>query len=70
MKGSVVWFNSERGFGFIKPDAGDKDIFVHFTGIAGTGYRALRDGQRVEFAVEQAAKGPQAIDVTVFAENK
>ena len=60
--GTVKWFNSARGFGFIgREDA--EDVFVHHTAIQGGGYKNLDEGQRVEFSVEQGAKGPQAVQV-------
>jgi CspA family cold shock protein len=62
--GTVKWFNAGKGFGFIAPDDGSKDVFVHYSAIAGTeGYRNLDEGDRVEMTVEQAEKGPQAVDV-------
>nr|WP_090276689.1 cold-shock protein [Mycolicibacterium komanii]CRL70140.1 cold shock protein [Mycolicibacterium komanii] len=63
-QGTVKWFNSEKGFGFIAPDSGDKDVFVHFSEIQGNGYRSLEENQRVEFNIEQGAKGPQAVGVS------
>jgi CspA family cold shock protein len=62
-QGTVKWFNSEKGFGFITPDEGDKDVFVHYSAISGGGYRNLEENQRVEFDVEAGAKGPQASNV-------
>ncbi|WP_433604774.1 cold-shock protein [Dactylosporangium sp. CA-139114] len=61
--GTVKWFNSEKGFGFIQQDGGGPDVFVHFSAIVGTGYRGLEDGQKVEFEVAQGPKGPQAENV-------
>jgi CspA family cold shock protein len=61
--GTVKWFNSAKGFGFIAPEAGGKDVFVHHTAIEGTGYKELSEGQQVEFESEQGQKGPQAIRV-------
>jgi cold shock protein len=61
--GTVKWFNSEKGFGFITPEDGSADVFVHFSAIAGEGYRNLDEGQRVEFDVTQGQKGPQAANV-------
>ncbi len=61
-KGTVKWFNATKGFGFIERDEG-KDVFVHYSAIEGTGYRSLEEGQRVEFAVVEGAKGLQAQDV-------
>jgi cold shock protein len=61
--GTVKWFNGSKGYGFIEREGGD-DVFVHFSAISGDGYRNLEEGQRVEFTVEQGAKGPQASNVT------
>jgi CspA family cold shock protein len=61
--GVVKWFNAEKGFGFITPDDGSKDVFVHFSAIRGSGFRSLDEGARVQFEVGQGAKGPQAQDV-------
>lgn len=61
-KGSVKWFNANKGFGFITRDSGD-DVFVHFRSIRGEGHRVLHDGQRVEFEVSEGDKGLQADDV-------
>ncbi|GJM13042.1 MAG: hypothetical protein DHS20C12_14450 [Pseudohongiella sp.] len=63
-KGSVKWFNANKGFGFITRDSGD-DVFVHFRSIRGEGHRVLHDGQRVEFEVSEGDKGLQADDVAV-----
>jgi CspA family cold shock protein len=57
-QGTVKWFNSEKGFGFITPDSGDKDVFVHYSAIDGAGYRSLQESQRVQFDVTQGQKGP------------
>ncbi len=64
-QGTVKWFNGDKGFGFITPDDGTKDLFVHYSEIQGSGYRSLEENQRVQFEVGQGAKGPQAIGVTV-----
>ena len=64
-QGTVKWFNSEKGFGFIAPSDGSPDVFVHFSGVVGDGYKSLDDNQRVEFDVTQGQKGPQAENVTV-----
>jgi cold shock protein len=63
-KGTVKWFNREKGYGFITPEEG-KDVFVHYTGIAGEGFRNLEEGQIVEFEITQGQKGPQAQNVRV-----
>ncbi len=63
--GTVKWFNATKGYGFITPDEG-QDVFVHYSGIRGTGYRSLEEGQRVEFEVVDTPKGPQAQDVVVL----
>jgi CspA family cold shock protein len=63
-QGTVKWFNGDKGFGFITPDEGDKDLFVHYSEIQGSGYRSLEENQRVQFEVGQGAKGPQAVGVT------
>ncbi|GAA2410182.1 MULTISPECIES: cold-shock protein [Nonomuraea] len=62
-QGTVKWFNAEKGFGFIAPDGGAPDVFVHFSEIVGNGYRSLEDGARVEFEITQGQKGPQASQV-------
>jgi CspA family cold shock protein len=61
--GAVKWFSRVKGYGFITPDGETKEIFVHFSGIEGEGYRNLEEGQRVSFAVEDTPKGPQAVAV-------
>ena len=61
--GVVKWFNGDKGFGFIVPDDGTKDLFVHQSEIQASGYRTLDEGQRVEFEVQQGQKGPQAVQV-------
>ena len=63
--GTVKWFNESKGFGFISPNDGGKDVFVHFSAIQGDGFRTLSEGQSVSFEVEQGPKGPQAANVTV-----
>ena len=62
-QGTVKWFNGDKGFGFITPDDGAKDVFVHFSEIQGSGFRTLEENQRVEFEVGQSPKGPQATGV-------
>ncbi|UZN04070.1 cold-shock protein [Cellulomonas sp. S1-8] len=59
-QGTVKWFNAEKGYGFITPDGGGQDLFVHFSAIQVDGYRSLEEGQAVEFEVGQGTKGPQA----------
>ena len=61
-QGTVKWFNSEKGYGFIAVDGG-QDVFVHFSAIVMDGYKSLEDGQRVEFEIETGQKGPQAANV-------
>jgi CspA family cold shock protein len=62
--GKVKWFNDAKGFGFISPENGEKDCFVHFSAIQGNGYKSLAEGDRVEFEIVQGQKGPQAANVT------
>ena len=64
--GRVKWFSDVKGYGFITRDAGGKDVFVHFSAIAGDGHKTLADGDRVEFAVDEHEKGPQATRVVVL----
>jgi CspA family cold shock protein len=62
-QGTVKWFNAEKGFGFITPDGGGQDLFVHHTAIQSQGFRTLDENQRVSFDVTQGPKGPQASNV-------
>jgi cold shock protein len=62
--GTVKWFNNSKGFGFITPDDGSADVFVHFSAIASEGFRTLEEGQAVTYDVETGPKGPQASNVT------
>lgn len=61
--GTVKWFNDAKGYGFISPDEGAKDLFVHHTNIAGNGFKSLTEGQKVEYESREGAKGPEAINV-------
>jgi cold shock protein len=65
MKGKVKWFNSVKGYGFIQSEEGN-DVFVHYSGIAGGGYKKLEEGQDVSFEISKGPKGPQAIEVKVL----
>jgi cold shock protein len=62
-EGTVKWFNSTKGYGFVTPDDGSPDVFVHFSAIEGSGYRELVEGERVDFDSTNGAKGPQATRV-------
>lgn len=64
-KGTVKWFNSQKGFGFITNAADGQDIFVHFSGLAMDGYKSLEDGQNVTFDITQGNRGLQAVNVTI-----
>ncbi len=66
IQGTVKWFNATKGYGFISRKGGP-DVFVHYSAIQGSGYRALEEGQKVEFTLEQGQKGPQASNVIVVA---
>jgi cold shock protein len=63
--GTVKWFSNDKGYGFITPDKGGEDLFVHFSAIAGSGFKTLDEGAKVSFEVTQGQKGPQATDVQV-----
>ena len=65
-QGTVKWFNAEKGFGFISPDGGGADLFVHHTAIQMSGFKKLDDGQRVSFEVGKGQKGPQALNVVAL----
>jgi cold shock protein len=62
--GTVKWFSDDKGFGFITPDDGGRDLFVHYSGISGDGYRSLAEGAKVSYEEEQGDKGPKAVNVT------
>ena len=64
--GTVKWFSSEKGYGFIKPDDAGEDPFVHHTGIAGSGYKTLAEGAKVEYEQTQGQRGPQVTNVRVI----
>jgi cold shock protein len=64
IKGQVKWFNESKGFGFITPEDGSKDVFVHFSAIQDGGFKTLAEGQKVTFSIENGAKGPSAVNVT------
>lgn len=64
-KGTVKWFNNQKGYGFISDESGN-DVFVHFSGINAEGFKSLEEGAAVEFEVTDGAKGPQAVNVTVI----
>ena len=63
-KGTVKWFNESKGYGFIAPEDGSSDVFVHFSAIQGSGFKTLTEGQKVTFDVQDGPKGPQAVDVS------
>ncbi len=64
--GTVKWFNDDKGFGFITPDEGGKDLFVHHSAIMSDGFRSLAEGARVQFETESGDKGPKAVSVTTI----
>ena len=66
-QGTVKWFNDEKGYGFISPDEGGDDLFVHYTGINGSGFRSLEEGARVSYDATRGRKGMQAENVTIVS---
>jgi CspA family cold shock protein len=66
-QGTVKWFNDEKGYGFISPDEGGEDVFVHYTGITGSGFRSLEEGARVSFEATRGRKGMQAENVQIVS---
>ena len=65
VNGSVKWFNETKGFGFLAQDNGGKDVFVHFSATASTGFKTLIEGQAVSFDIEEGQRGPSAVNVTI-----
>jgi cold shock protein len=65
--GTVKWFNDAKGYGFITPEGGEKDLFVHHSSITGDGYKSLAEGARVEFDPREGSKGPEATNVALIA---
>jgi len=65
--GTVKWFNDAKGYGFITPDAGGKDVFVHFSSISGDGHKSLAEGAKVEYEEAEGAKGPEAKNVSLVS---
>ena len=66
VKGTIKWFSDQKGYGFITPEGGKKDVFVHFSSIQGSGFRTLAEGQQVQFEVTPGPKGDQAANVTLL----
>jgi CspA family cold shock protein len=65
--GTVKWFNDDKGYGFISPDSGEKDLFVHHSSINGQGFKSLTEGAKVQYEARQGNKGPEAVDVSPVA---
>ena len=66
VKGTIKWFSDQKGYGFITPEGGKKDVFVHFSAIDGKGFRTLAEGQQVQFEITAGPKGDQATNVTII----
>ena len=62
-RGTVKWFSNEKGYGFVEPEEGGEDLFIHYSDIEGTGYKSLEEGDEVEYEVEDSPKGPRAVNV-------
>jgi cold shock protein len=69
-RGTVKWFDGEKGYGFIRPDDGGEDVFVHHTGIAGSGFKSLDEGEKVTYEVAQGRRGPQAENVSKVSDGR
>ncbi len=63
-RGTVKWFSDQKGYGFVTPEDGSKDVFVHYSAISGDGFKSLKEGDKIEFEITQGPKGPQASNVT------